>query len=73
MPPVPAIPVVSNMRELLWRHRPAEIIPLCLVALVGPKKCQLSHRLHALSNHAQLEAPGHGDHCGHNGRILDRR
>ena len=60
----------EQYRELLRRHRPAEIVSLCLVALVGPKKCQFFHRLHALRNDPQLEAAGHGDHCGHNGRIV---
>ena len=59
--------------ELLRRHRPAEIVALRLVALVGLKKFQFFLRFHALRNHPQLQAPAHADHRGHDGGIVAER
>ena len=34
------------------------------------RKCHFLQRFHALRDDPQLEAPGHADHRGHNGRIV---
>src|ERR1700675_1628216 len=62
----------EQLRELLRKHRPAEIEPLRLVTLVGLKECHLFQRFDALRNDPQLEASGHADHRGHNPRIVPK-
>jgi hypothetical protein len=63
------MPFLSNIANFR-RHWPAEIITLRLFASVGPEKCRLLQRFHALCNDPQLETPGHADHRFHNGGIV---
>jgi len=58
---------LEQVSELPGNYRPAEIVSLRLVTLVGLKKFQFLLRFHALSNDPQLQASAHADHGGHDG------
>ena len=56
--------IFEQSHELRGRHRPAEIVSLRLVTLVGPQKTEFLLRFHALGNDPQLQASAHADHRG---------
>jgi hypothetical protein len=62
--------VFQQHRELLRRHRLAEIITLRLITSVSAKKRQFLQSFDALRNDPQLETPGHADHRFHDGCIV---